>query len=156
MTLKLGSKIPSFTLVNQDGEKRSSKELLTEGQYLVLYFYPKAMTPGCTTQACGLRNEEKKLKKLKIKIVGISADSPERLKKFEEKENLNFELLSDMDNSLAIKLESFGQKKFMGKTYDGIYRQTYIYSSEGKLLHVMDDVKTKTHHQDLIQIIEQF
>src|SRR5690606_6477985 len=120
--LKIGNKAPSFTLKDQDENKVSLKDFL--GKYVVVYFYPKAMTPGCTTQACSLRDSKKELAKNDIVILGISPDSPTRLKKFEEKEKLNFTLLSDEDHAIALKYHSWGPKKFMGREYDGILRQS--------------------------------
>jgi thioredoxin-dependent peroxiredoxin len=151
--LKIGSLAPAFSLLNQDGEKVSLKDFL--GSYVVVYFYPKAMTPGCTTQACGLRDSSKDLKKNKIVILGISPDAPSKLKKFEEKEKLNFTLLSDEDHAVASKYHSWGKKQFMGKTYDGILRQSFFIGKDGKLLHVMEKVNTKTHHDDVLEFFSK-
>lgn len=149
--LKVGNKAPSFTLKDQNGDKVSLKDFL--GKYVVVYFYPKAMTPGCTTQACGLRDSKKELAKHNIVVLGISPDSPEKLKKFEEKQKLNFTLLSDEDHAIASKYNSWGPKKFMGREYDGILRQSFIVGLDGKLLAIMDKVKTKTHHDDVIELV---
>lgn len=152
--LKIGNKAPSFTLKDQNEKKVSLKDFL--GKYVVVYFYPKAMTPGCTTQACALRDSKKELMKNDIVILGISPDSPARLKKFEEKEKLNFTLLSDEDHAVALKYNSWGPKKFMGKEYEGILRQSFIVGKDGKLLAIMDKVKTKTHHDDVLNVIKSF
>lgn len=154
MSLKLGTKAPAFTLVDQNGQKVSLKDFKGKN-HVILYFYPKAMTPGCTTQACGLRDFKSELKKRKAIAIGISPDEPARLKKFEEKYDLNFTLLSDPDHSIALKYHSFGPKKFMGKEYDGILRQTFIIDQDGKLTHIMDKVKTKTHHQDVLNYLDE-
>ena len=150
---KVGNMAPAFTMVNQDGEKVSLKDFKGK-KNVVLYFYPKAMTPGCTVQACGIRDTDKTFKKLKTVVLGVSPDAPERLVKFIDKEGLNFDLLSDPDHSIADKYGAWGPKKFMGKEYDGILRTTFIIGKDGRLKHVMDKVKTKTHHDDVISYIE--
>ena len=149
---KVGNKAPLFSLLNQNNEKISLKDFL--GQYVVIYFYPKAMTPGCTTQACGIRDSKKDLQKLNVKVLGISPDEPARLEKFIQRDNLNFDLLSDPEHETADKYGVWGLKKFMGKEYMGINRITFIVNPEGKLVHVMDSVKTKTHHSDVLAIIK--
>jgi peroxiredoxin Q/BCP len=150
---KVGNLAPSFTLLDQDGNKVSLKDFKGES-IVVLYFYPKAMTPGCTTQACGLRDSKKALDKEGVVVLGVSPDEPKRLVKFIEKEKLNFTLLSDPDNEIAKKYGAFGRKKFMGKEYDGILRTTFIIGADGKLKHVMDKVNTKTHHDDVKEILK--
>ena len=154
---KIGAAAPAFTLKNQEGEKVSLKDF--KGQNVVVYFYPKAMTPGCTTQACGIRDSKKELAKEKIVVLGISPDPVEKLQKFIDKEKLNFTLLSDEDHAIAEKYGSWGPKKFMGKEYDGILRQSFLINKEGKLVHIMSKVNTKTHHEDIIEVfksLEQF
>lgn len=149
--LKIGSKAPAFKLMNQDEESVELKSL--KGQIVVLYFYPKAMTPGCTTQACGIRDSKKALAKANTVVFGISPDEPKKLKKFIEKESLNFDLLSDPDHALAEKYGVWDLKKFMGREYMGIVRTTFIIDEEGVLRHIMDDVKTKTHHDDVLSLV---
>lgn len=146
---KIGAAAPAFTLLNQDGEKVSLKDF--KGQNVVVYFYPKAMTPGCTTQACGIRDSKKELAKAGIVVLGISPDPVEKLQKFIVKEKLNFTLLSDEDHAIADKYGSWGPKKFMGKEYDGILRQSFLINKDGKLVQVMSKVNTKTHHEDVIK-----
>lgn len=150
---KTGNLAPAFSLLNQNEEKVDLKSL--RGKNVVLYFYPKAMTPGCTTQACGIRDTKKEFTKLNTVVLGVSPDEPKRLLKFIEKEKLNFDLLSDPDHSIAEKYGVWGLKKFMGREFMGILRTTFIINSEGKLVYVMDDVKTKTHHDDVIQYIKE-
>lgn len=137
--------------MNQDEESVELKSL--KGQIVVLYFYPKAMTPGCTTQACGIRDSKKALAKANTVVFGISPDEPKKLKKFIEKESLNFDLLSDPDHALAEKYGVWDLKKFMGREYMGIVRTTFIIDEEGVLRHIMDDVKTKTHHDDVLSLV---
>lgn len=150
----VGKAAPSFTLVNQDGEKVSLKDFKGK-QTVVLYFYPKAMTPGCTVQACGLRDSKRKLTSNDIVVLGVSPDAPARLAKFIERDKLNFDLLSDEDHAVADKYGAWGPKKFMGKSYDGILRTTFIIGKDGKLKHVMAKVNTKTHHDDVIAWIKE-
>lgn len=150
---KTGNLAPAFSLLNQNEEAIDLKSL--RGKNVVLYFYPKAMTPGCTTQACGIRDTKKEFAKLNTVVLGISPDEPKRLQKFIEKEKLNFDLLSDPDHSIAEKYGVWGLKKFMGREFMGILRTTFIINSEGKLVYVMDDVKTKTHHDDVIAYIKE-
>lgn len=148
---KVGKKAPAFKLMNQDEEVIELKAL--KGQTVVLYFYPKAMTPGCTTQACGIRDSKKAFAKANTIVLGISPDAPSKLKKFIEKEKLNFDLLSDPDHAVAEMYGVWGLKKFMGREYMGIKRITFIIDEDGNLKHIMDDVKTKTHHDDVLSLV---
>lgn len=150
----VGKAAPSFSLKNQNGEKVSLKDFKGE-KIVVLYFYPKAMTPGCTVQACGLRDSKKKLTSNDIVVLGVSPDAPARLVKFIERDKLNFDLLSDEDHAIADKYGAWGPKKFMGKEYDGILRSTFIIGKDGKLKHVMGKVNTKTHHDDVLGWIKE-
>lgn len=150
---KIGNMAPAFTLEDQHGEKRSLKDY--KGKIVVLYFYPKAMTPGCTVQAQGLRDSEKALKKLGVEVLGVSIDSAKRLAKFAERDGLNFTLLSDEDHAIADKYGVWGLKKFMGKEYMGINRMTFIIDKDGKLKHIIEKVNTKSHHEDVITYIKE-
>jgi peroxiredoxin Q/BCP len=145
---KTGNLAPAFSLQDQDGKSHALKDY--RGQTVVVYFYPKAMTPGCTVQACALRDSSKQLAKQQIKVLGISNDPVSRLKKFEEKEKLNFTLLSDEDHAVSEKYGVWGLKKFMGREYMGLHRMTFIIDAEGKLRHIMEKVNTKTHHDDVM------
>ncbi|MCP4911743.1 MAG: thioredoxin-dependent thiol peroxidase [Oligoflexia bacterium] len=151
---KIGNNAPAFSLLNQDGEKVSLKDFKGE-KTVVLYFYPKAMTPGCTVQAQGIRDTKKKFSSNKIVVLGVSPDSPERLTKFRERDGLNFDLLSDPENKLCEKYGVWGLKKFMGKEYMGVNRMTFIIGKDGKLKHIMEKVKTKTHHEDVLNWIKE-
>ncbi len=150
--LAIGNQAPDFTLLNQDGKEVSLSSL--KGQYVVVYFYPRAMTPGCTVQACGLRDAELDLKKHGIVVLGLSPDKPAALKKFQERDHLNFDLLSDLDHSVAAAYGSWGTKQFMGKVFDGILRQSYLLDKEGKVLHVITKVDTKSHAQDVLKFYQ--
>lgn len=151
---KIGNLAPAFTLRNQDDEKVSLKDFRDQ-QNVVLYFYPKAMTPGCTVQACGIRDSKAQLKKLDTVVLGVSPDPVARLGKFIDKQDLNFTLLSDEDHAIAEKYGVWGLKKFMGKEFMGILRTTFIIGKDGRLKHVMDKVKTKSHHDDVIALIKE-
>ena len=154
-TLKTGNVAPAFTLQDQNGKKVSLKDF-KDKKNVVLYFYPKAMTPGCTIQACGLRDSKKDLAKLNSVALGISPDPVARLKKFDDKEDLNFVLLSDEDHAIADKYGVWGLKKFMGREFMGIIRTTFVIDKNGKLAHVMDKVKTRSHHDDVLEILKSF
>jgi len=151
---KIGNQAPQFTLFDQDGNAVSLKQFKGK-QTVILYFYPKAMTPGCTVQACGLRDVAKDLKKRSAIALGISPDSVTRLAKFRERDQLNFPLLSDEDHAIADKYGAWGPKKFMGREFDGILRTTFVIGKDGRLKAIMDKVKTKSHHDDVLAIIDQ-
>lgn len=151
---KIGNVAPAFTLLNQDGEKVSLKDFKGK-KNVVLYFYPKAMTPGCTVQACGIRDSKKDFEKLDTVVLGVSPDEPKRLVKFIERDKLNFTLLSDPDHAITEKYGVWDLKKFMGKEFMGVLRTTFIINKEGKLVYIMDKVKTKSHHDDVKNWIKE-
>ena len=146
---KVGNNAPPFKLKNQDGKDVALKDFKGKSN-VVVYFYPKAMTPGCTVQACGIRDSAAKLKKADTVVLGISPDPVSRLGKFREKDKLNFDLLSDEDHSVAEKYGVWGLKKFMGREYMGVNRLSFIVGKDGKLKHIMEKVNTKTHHDDVL------
>ena len=150
---KVGNLAPAFTLPNQAGEKISLKDFKGKS-HVVLYFYPKAMTPGCTVQACGLRDTQKALAKLGAVAIGISPDSSARLAKFEEKHELNFQLLADEEHAVADAYGAWGLKKFMGKEYEGIYRHTYVIDEAGMIERVLEKVKTKEATEQVLELFE--
>lgn len=143
----VGAKAPAFNLRNQNGESVKLSDY--KDRNVVLYFYPKALTPGCTTQACGIRDHQKELEALNAVVFGVSPDPSEKLQKFVDKHDLNFDLLSDEDHALAEAYGVWGLKKFMGKEYMGIKRTTFIISN-GLLVGILDGFKTKTHHEALV------
>ncbi len=149
---KVGEMAPNFKLLDQNGQSVELKDFL--GSNVVVYFYPKAMTPGCTVQACRLRDFKTELKDQNIVVLGISPDPVKKLKAFEDKDHLNFTLLSDEDHQVAEAYGSWGLKKFMGREYMGVFRQSYLIDKNGKILSVMRKVDTKTHHDDVIQFFK--
>ncbi|MGQ0286929.1 thioredoxin-dependent thiol peroxidase [Pasteurellaceae bacterium 22721_9_1] len=149
--LKIGENAPHFVLKNHENQSVSLQQF--SGQKVLVYFYPKALTPGCTTQACGLRDSKSELEQLGLIILGISPDSPEKLAKFVEKKALNFPLLSDPDHQVAEQFGVWGEKKFMGKTYDGIHRISFLIDENGKIEHVFDKFKTSEHHQLILDYL---
>lgn len=144
---------PGFSLVNQRGET-ISLDAYKGRKNVVLYFYPKASTPGCTTQACGIRDSVEIFSSLDTVVLGVSPDPVSRLNKFRDKYVLNFDLLSDEDHEVASRYGAWGPKKFMGKEYDGILRSTFIIDKEGVLRNILSKVNTKTHDQDVIGYIK--
>ena len=149
--LSVGSQAPIFTLLNQQEQPVSLNDFL--GKKVLVYFYPKALTSGCTTQACGLRDSKSELDELGLVVLGISPDTPKKLAQFIEKKNLNFTLLSDPDHKIAEQFGVWGEKKFMGKTYDGIHRISFLIDENGKIIHVFDKFKTKEHHQIIVDYL---
>lgn len=145
-TLQAGDQAPAFTLRNAHGDPVALTELLSQGRVLV-YFYPKAMTPGCTVQAQQLRDHQTQLQQQGVITVGISTDAPARLAKFTERDQLNFTLLSDEDHAVAEQFGVWGSKKFMGKTYDGLHRISFLINQDGRIAQVFDNFKTSNHHQ---------
>lgn len=144
---------PLFSTQNQHGEVVNLSDFL--GKKIVLYFYPKAMTPGCTTQACGIRDSRNDFTELNTVVLGVSPDAPARLQKFIERDELNFDLLSDENHQIAEQYGVWGLKKFMGREYDGIHRISFIIDEQGVLRHIMEKVTTKTHHQDVLKLIQE-
>ena len=148
MLLKIGDKAPQFNLHNQDGELISSDHL--KGERFILWFYPKASTPGWTVEGQGFRDELNKFIDLGIQIFGVSADSVKRQKNFYDKQKFNFSLLSDESHEMLKLYGVWGLKKFMGREYMGISRVTYMINEQGIVDKVYDKVKTKTHAQDIL------
>ena len=151
--LKIDRMAPGFTLQNQNNETISLKDYRGI-KNVVLYFYPKAMTPGCTTQACGLRDYKKELAEFDAVAIGISPDAVEKLKRFDDKYSLGFDLVADLEHKIADKYDVWRLKKFMGKEYMGIVRTTFIIGKDGKLKKIMDKFKTKSHHDDVVEVLK--
>ena len=151
---KVGTQAPAFTLLDQRGNKISLADYAGK-KNVVIYFYPKAMTPGCTVQACGIRDTYAKFQALDTVVLGVSPDSVDRLVKFEDKQELNFKLLSDEDHSVTDSFGAWGLKKFMGREYMGVKRSTFVIDKQGVIVMVMDKVKTKSHHEDVLDWINK-
>ena len=151
-TLQAGDLAPQFSLLNQDNQLISLSDF--KGKKVLVYFYPKALTPGCTTQACCLRDAKRELEKFGVVILGISTDAPKKLAQFVEKKALNFTLLSDEDHQVAEQFGVWGEKQFMGRVYDGIHRISFLIDEQGKIQHVFDKFKTGEHHQVVLNYLQ--
>ena len=150
--LSVGSQAPIFTLLNQQEQPVSLNDF--RGKKVLVYFYPKALTPGCTTQACGLRDSKSELDELGLVVLGISPDTPKKLAQFIEKKSLNFTLLSDPNHKVAEQFGVWGEKKFMGKIYDGIHRISFLVNEQGVIEKVFDKFKTSEHHQIVVNYLK--
>jgi len=151
-TLTVGDIAPLFSLLDQNENTVNLEDFIGKKQILV-YFYPKAMTPGCTVQAQGLRDSKVALDEKNTIVFGISPDAPKRLDKFCQRDELNFTLLSDIDHKVADAFGVWGLKKFMGREYDGIHRLSFLIGLDGKIAHVFNKFKTKEHHQVVLDIL---
>jgi len=151
-TLKIGDHAPDFSLNDQTGKKHTLSDYA--GKKLALYFYPKDMTPGCTAQACDLRDHQDNLANQNIQILGISADSEAMHEKFIAKHQLPFPLLADIDKKTITDYGVWGPKQFMGKKYDGILRTTFIIDEKGIIMSIINKVKTKEHAQQILDEIK--
>jgi peroxiredoxin Q/BCP len=145
----IGNMAPALTLPNENGDKVSLKDFRGKSN-VVLYFYPRAMTPGCTVQACGIRDSQQQLAELQTVVLGVSPDPVNKLQKFIDKHDLNFSLLSDEGHRIAEKYGVWGLKIFMGRESMGIHRSTFIIGKDGRLKYIMNKFKTKSHHEDLL------
>ncbi|WP_032093644.1 thioredoxin-dependent thiol peroxidase [Necropsobacter rosorum] len=151
--LNAGAPAPHFQLPDQNNTPVSLTDFADKK--VLVYFYPKALTPGCTTQACGLRDSKSELDKLGVAVVGISPDSPSKLAAFSEKKALNFTLLSDADHHVAEQFGVWGEKQFMGRTFDGIHRISFLIDEQGNIERVFDKFKTRDHHQVVLDYLLQ-
>ncbi len=147
-SIKPGDKTPNFSAKDQDGNTHSLADY--KGKKLVVFFYPKASTPGCTAEACNLRDNWENFQSKGYEILGVSADSPKRQQNFKNKYELPFPLLADEEKEVINAFEVWGPKKFMGKEYDGIHRTTFIINEEGNIEDVITKVKTKTHTEQIL------
>ena len=149
--LKEGSKAPAFSLPSTENKKIALKDF--KGKKVVLYFYPKDMTPGCTQQACGFQEELTKIKRKKAVVLGVSADSLERHQKFAEKYGLKFPLLSDESKKVCEAYGVWQEKQLYGKKFMGIVRTTFIIDSDGKILKIFPKVKVKNHIEEVLEAL---
>ena len=151
---KVGNLAPKFSLSDHEGNTVSLADFKGKSA-VVVYFYPKAMTPGCTVQAQGLRDIAAELERHDVVVLGISPDPVKRLAKFVERDALNFQLLSDEDHAVADAYGAWGPKKFMGKEFDGILRTSYLVDKEGNLREILNKFKTKDHHEVVLNTVAE-
>lgn len=147
-TLKIGDLAPNFISKDQDGIPISLSDY--KGKKLVLFFYPKASTPGCTIEACNLRDNYERFQSLGYDILGVSADSEKRQTNFRNKYNFPYPLLSDEDKTVVNSYGVWGPKKFMGRTFDGIHRITFVINENGIIEEIITKVKTKAHTEQIL------
>src|SRR3954452_23390172 len=150
--LDSGTTAPEFTLPNQDGEDVTLSEL--SGRTVVLYFYPKADTPGCTTQACGIRDHSGDYEQAGAVVLGVSPDPVEAIKKFHGGQGLNFTLLADEDHAVCDLYGVWGEKSMYGRTYWGAQRSTFIVGADGTVVDVIDKASPKTHAADVLALLD--
>lgn len=148
--ITIGDQIPDVKGILTSGEEITLSAF--KGQKLAVYFYPKDDTPGCTAQACSIRDGEVTLKKSGIQVIGVSADSVASHSKFSNKYSLSFPLISDPDKVVINAFGVWGTKKFMGRVYDGIHRKTFLFNTEGKLFRVIEKPDTKNHAQEIMDL----
>lgn len=148
MPITEGIQAPDFTLADENGKLRSLSEF--KGQPVILYFYPKDDTPGCTTEACNFRDDYAEYTKAGVTILGVSPDSPKSHTKFKQKFNLPFSLLADEEHEICELYGVWGKKKFMGREYDGVFRTTFLIDSAGLIQKVFENVKPDGHSQEIL------
>ena len=150
--LKVGQKAPDFTLLDDAGEKVNLSDL--KGKKVVLYFYPKDDTPGCTTEACNFRDGLSEIKRQGAVVLGVSADSVESHKKFKKKFELNFPLLADPEKKMIERYGVWKEKSMYGKKYMGIERTTFVIDENGKISHIFPKVKVDEHYDEVLKAIK--
>lgn len=151
--VSIGEQAPSFTLDNHRGESVSLDD--ARGSYAVVYFYPRADTPGCTTEACGFRDRFEEFERLDVAVYGISDDPVSDLAAFAEKYELPFELLSDEDGNVGRAYDSYGAKNMFGRTFDGTFRNTYIVDPDGEIVRAFEGVSPDGHADAILDAIEE-
>lgn len=147
--IQVGAQVPDFTVSDHNGNSISLSDY--KGQKVAVFFYPKASTPGCTAEACDLRDHHSALKAAGYVILGVSADTVAAQEKFAAKYELPFPLLADVDKTVINIFGVWGPKKFMGKEYEGIHRTTFLLDEQGVVAHVIDKVKTKEHAAQILE-----
>ena len=152
MELKVGQKAPDFTLLDDAGEKVNLSDL--KGKKVVLYFYPKDDTPGCTTEACNFRDGLSEIKRQGAVVLGVSADSVESHKKFKKKFELNFPLLADPEKKMIERYGVWKEKSMYGKKYMGIERTTFVIDEQGKISHIFPKVKVSEHYDEVLETLK--
>jgi thioredoxin-dependent peroxiredoxin len=149
MVLQAGIPAPDFTLLDENETPRTLSDY--QGQPVVLYFYPKDDTPGCTKEACAFRDDYSDYEKAGVTILGVSPDSPKSHAKFKQKYGLPFNLLADEEHAVADQYGVWGPKKFMGRSYEGVLRTTFLIDEEGKIQRVFENVKPAEHSQEILE-----
>ncbi|NER13821.1 thioredoxin-dependent thiol peroxidase [Leptobacterium flavescens] len=147
-TLQAGDKVPEFTVKDQDGNDISLSDY--KGKKLVVFFYPRASTPGCTDEACNLRDNYSELQAAGYELLGVSADTQRKQTNFRNKYDFPFPLLADTEKEVIDAFGVWGPKKFMGREFDGIHRKTFIIDESGTVERVIDKVKTKDHAAQIL------
>ena len=150
--LEPGDAAPDFCLQDQDGDDLTLSDL--RGQTVVLYFYPRADTPGCTTQACGVRDRHADYDAAGARVIGISPDTTKAVAKFAAKFDLDFTLLADTDHKVAEKYGTWGEKSMYGKKYMGVQRATFVIGADGKIANVIEKATPKTHDDDVLALLD--
>ncbi len=150
-TLKVGDKAPEFQVLNQNEKLVNSSDL--KGRAYILFFYPRANTPGCTAEACSLNDKISELRKKGFEIFGVSEDTPAKQLKFMKKYGFTYDLLADTEHQLIDAYGVWGPKKFMGKEYDGLHRTTFIVDANGIISHVINKVRTKDHADQILELL---
>ncbi|WP_159799447.1 thioredoxin-dependent thiol peroxidase [Flavobacterium sp. MK4S-17] len=148
-TLKKGDKVPDFSGIDQDGKAHKLSDY--QGKKVVVFFYPKANTPGCTTEACDLRDNFERFKANNYELLGVSADDQKAQGKFRDKYNFPFPLIADENKEMIHAFGVWGPKKFMGREFDGIHRTTFIIDENGIIEEIIDKVKTKEHSSQILK-----
>jgi peroxiredoxin Q/BCP len=151
--LEAGQQAPDFTLLDQEGDEVTLSDL--RGGTVVLYFYPRADTPGCTTQACGVRDREADYTAAGARVIGVSPDEPQALKKFAAKYDLGFTLLADPDHSVADSYGAWGEKSMYGKKYMGMLRSTFVIDADGRIARVFPKVQPKKHDALVLKALDE-
>lgn len=149
--LKAGDKVPSFSVTDDRGNTQQLSDY--QGKKLIVFFYPKASTPGCTAEACDLRDHYKELQDAGFSLLGVSADSEKKQRNFSAKYEFPFPLLADENKEVIKAFGVWGPKKFMGKEYDGIHRMTFLVDENGVVEHVIEKVKTKAHAAQILDLV---
>src|ERR687889_796572 len=149
--IEAGEQAPEFTLPDQDGQEVSLAGL--RGQTVVLYFYPRADTPGCTTQACGIRDHRADYEAAGVTVLRVSPDPVSAIRRFHDEQDLNFRLLADADHAVAERYGVWGEKSRYGRTYMGVSRSTFIIDAEGTVVHVIPKAAPKTHDDQVLKAL---
>jgi peroxiredoxin Q/BCP len=153
MVLNEGKDAPGFELMDQEGKLHKLSDYL--GKIVILYFYPKDDTPGCTVEACNFRDNFEVFKAAGVEILGISPDNVKSHAKFQQKHSLQFTLLADEDHKVCEVYGVWGPKKFMGKEYNGVYRTTYVIDEQGLIKKTFENVKPDEHAQEILNLLEK-